>query len=136
MGNEIIPATPRKYKVDRIKRYMVTVKNTHEFWNVHRKQFGPFMAFDAGRCSTPICKQMYHAYGFLVGCQVQDTTVAAYTNFHRTTGSCEAHSDQCHAPLWFSLPGPCPSQGLHNDDIAANSDHIDVDSAKSAECVA
>merc|ERR1711933_472102 len=48
LHNEVIPATPRKYHIDRIRRFKITVKNTHEFWNAHKRQFGAFVAYDAG----------------------------------------------------------------------------------------
>merc|ERR1740123_1101309 len=74
LHSEVVTSAPRKYGIDRIRRYSVRVKNTREFWNVHHRNFGPYMAFDAAACTTndngeDICGEMYNHYGFLVGCQ-------------------------------------------------------------------
>jgi len=136
LHNEVVRNTPRKYAIDRIRRFKVTVKNTWEFWNAHKRQFGAFVAYDAARCSTPVCKKIYHHYGFIVGCQVCDTKVAAYLAKDQTNWNCKKGEDQCRAPLWYSLPGPCPAMGLANEDIAANKDGgLDVMSAKSKDCL-
>eukprot|EP00932_Pfiesteria_piscicida_P016030 SRR837773.2974.p1 GENE.SRR837773.2974~~SRR837773.2974.p1 ORF type:complete len:506 (-),score=195.67 SRR837773.2974:13-1494(-) len=135
LHNEVIVATPRKYKIDRIKRFKVTVKNTWEFWNVHKRQFGAFVAYDAGGCTTPICKDIYHQYGFIVGCQVQPLSVAGYLGRHQTNWQCRAGEDKCRAPIWYALPGPCPAKGMPNGDIDPNSDDLDVNKYKSADCI-
>jgi len=135
LHNEVIVAQPRKYKIDRIKRYKVTVKNTWEFWNAHKRQFGAFVAYDAGRCSSPVCKDIYHQYGFIVGCQVQPLSVAGYLGRHQTNWQCKEGQDECRAPIWYSLPGPCPAKGIPNNDIDPNRVGLDVNKYKSAECV-
>jgi len=135
LHNEVVRTTPRKYAIDRIRRYKVTVKNTPEFWNVHRRQFGAFVAYDAARCSTPVCKDIYHQYGFIVGCQTCDRNVANYLAKSQTNWNCKKGSDQCRAPLWYSLPGPCPSMGMSNKEIAANKVGLNVMKAKTKECM-
>jgi hypothetical protein len=135
LHNEVIVALPRKYKIDRIKRYKVTVKNTWEFWNVHKRQFSPFVAYDAARCSTPVCKDIYNQYGFLVGCQTQDLSIAAYLSPDQTSWNCEKGSDDCHPPVWYSLPGPCPAMGMDNGRIDPNKVGLDVSAYKSKECL-
>jgi len=135
LHNEVVRNTPRKYHIDRIRRFKVTVKNTWEFWNAHKRQFGAFVAYDAARCSTPICKDIYHHYGFIVGCQVCDIKVAAYLAKDQTNWACQKGADNCRAPLWYSLPGPCPAMGLSNDQIAANKVGLDVMSSKSPDCL-
>jgi hypothetical protein len=134
--NEVVTATPRKYKIDRVKRYKVTVRNTWEFWNTHKRQFGPFVAFDAARCSTPICKKLYNQYGFIVGCQAQGTEVAGYLGKTQTNWNCKKGEDKCKAPLWYSLPGPCPGLGISNGEIDANKVGLDVNAAKTPDCKA
>jgi hypothetical protein len=134
LHNEVIVAQPRKYKIDRIRRYKVTVKNTWEFWNAHKRQFSAFVAYDAARCSTPVCKDIYNQYGFIVGCQIQDLSVAAYLSPNQTNWNCEKGSDECYPPVWWSLPGPCPAMGMSNEKIAANKIGFDVSAYKSEEC--
>lgn len=135
LHNEVVSNTPRKYHIDRIKRFKVTVKNTWEFWNIHHRQFGAFMAYDAARCSTPICPKVYAQYGFIVGCQVCDVKVANYLAKSQTNWNCEKGSDTCRAPLWYSLPGPCPAKGMSNEEIDPNKVGLDVNKAKTPDCI-
>mmetsp|Transcript_41645 Transcript_41645/g.90756 ORF Transcript_41645/g.90756 Transcript_41645/m.90756 type:complete len:962 (+) Transcript_41645:71-2956(+) len=135
LHNEVVSSTPRKYDVDRIKRFKVTVKNTWEFWNAHKRQFGAFVAYDAGKCTSPLCKDIYKQYGFIVGCQACDPQVANYLAKGQTIWNCELGEDKCRSGLWYSLPGPCPLMGFDNGDIKA-SGKMDVMKAKSPECIA
>jgi len=135
LHNEVVQNTPRKYHIDRIRRFKVTVKNTWEFWNAHKRQFSAFVAYDAGRCSTPVCKDIYHQYGFVVGCQVCDTKVAAYLAKDQTNWNCKKGSDECRAGIWYSLPGPCPAMGMSNEEINPNKVGLNVMKSKPAECV-
>lgn len=138
--NEVVTSAPRKYGIDRIRRFQVRVHNTQEFWNVHKTQFGPFMAFDAGRCTTvnqggqDICDQMYRQYGFIVGCQAVASGVAAYYHRQPSTTACDPGTMDCYKGLWYSLPGECPSQGIPQLQIDANLDDQDVDLYKTADC--
>jgi len=135
LHNEVVQNTPRKYHIDRIKRFKVTVKNTWEFWNAHKRQFSAFVAYDAARCSTPVCKDIYHQYGFVVGCQMCDTRVAAYLAKDQTNWNCKKGEDNCRAPIWYSLPGPCPAMGMQNKEINPNKVGLDVNKAKTPECL-
>jgi len=135
LHHEVVSSTPRKYHIDRIKRFKVTVKNTWEFWNTHKRQFGAFMAYDAARCSTPICKKVYSQYGFIVGCQTCDINVAKYLAKSQTNWNCKEGEDSCRSPIWYSLPGPCPSMGMSNEEIDPNKVGLDVMKAKSADCI-
>jgi len=134
LHQEVVVATPRKYSIDRIKRYKVTVKNTWEFWNAHKRQFSAFVAYDAGGCTTPVCKDIYHQYGFVVGCQVQPLSVASYLGRHQTNWQCVAGEDKCRAPIWYSLPGPCPAKGIPNGEIDPDSTNVQVNKYKTPEC--
>lgn len=139
LHNEVVISVPRKYGIDRIRRYRVKVHNTQEFWNVHKRQFGPFFAYDAGRCTsldhgTDICNETYHQYGFIVGCQTLSLDKAAYLSRINTTVSCTPGADACRAPQWFSFPGECPSKGIPQKSIQANVAYQDVEHYKSAEC--
>mmetsp|Transcript_66668 Transcript_66668/g.171637 ORF Transcript_66668/g.171637 Transcript_66668/m.171637 type:complete len:551 (+) Transcript_66668:54-1706(+) len=135
LHREVVPATPRKYHIDRIKRFKISMLPTKEFWNVHHAMFGPFFSYDGGRCSNHQCGQTYHQYGFIVGCQLVDTNLAAYYAESQTTWTCEKGTDACRPPVWYSLPGECPEMGLTNNHIAGNKASLDVMSAKTPECV-
>lgn len=136
LHNEVVVSTPRKYKIDRIKRFKITLKNTEEFWNVHHRNFGAFLAFDAARCTTPICGKIFSQYGFIVGCQVLPTDIAPYLgeSITQVNGACTGN--YCNAPVWYSLPGPCPLQGMTNDQIDANVGSQEVSKSKSQQCLA
>ncbi|CAK0826184.1 unnamed protein product [Prorocentrum cordatum] len=146
LHNEVVASAPRKYGIDRIRRYQVTIKNTQEFWNVHKKQFGPFLAFDAARCTTvdgmgaSTCESVFQKYGFIVGCQPVQSAGAAdqaplgYLHDSPSNTGCAPGTQDCYAPLWYSLPGPCPEFGIPQDAIDANDADQDVAQYKSAEC--
>lgn len=136
LHNEVVVSSPRKYGIDRIRRYKISVKNTEEFWNVHHRNFGAFLAFDAARCTTPICGEVFSQYGFIVGCQVQSTDIAPYlgSTMTRVDGACKGQF--CNAPVWYSLPGRCPTQGLSNQQIEGNTGSQDVMKAKDPACIA
>jgi len=138
--NEVVTSTPRKYHIDRIKRFRISVRNTREFWNVHRRQFGPFLAFDAAKCTTvsegrSTCEECYNQYGFIVGCQPKDLQICGgYLSPSQTVTNCRPGADECRAPLWFALPGPCPTMGMTNLQIDANMASQDVNLYKSQDC--
>jgi len=75
LHNEVVPSTPRKFAVTRILRYKITMQNTEEFYHRFPKQFGPFVAFDSGRCTAPHCNGIWKDYGFVIGCQNLDRYV-------------------------------------------------------------
>lgn len=111
LHNEIVPsvAPHRKYNITRILRFRITMKTTWEFYNVHRRQFGGFVAFDSGRCTVPDCDRIWKHFGFIVGCQFQNTKIAGYLSSVRTHLDSACKEPSCHSPVWYSLPGPCPS---------------------------
>lgn len=135
LHNEVIVSTPRKYSIDRIRRYRVTLRNTQEFWNTHHRLFGAFLAFDAARCTTPICGDIFKQYGFIVGCQILPTNVAPYLGGSKTQVNGACKDPFCNAPVWYSLPGQCPTQGLRNNEIAGNKGTQDVMKSKEESCI-
>merc|ERR1719160_892264 len=64
----------RKFGIDRIKRYLITMKNPPAVYNDHKSQFGPWNPFDSAQCSTtdqtdgPGCRKRWEKYGYSVGC--------------------------------------------------------------------
>jgi len=89
MHDEVVFSCPRKFQITRVLRFKITVHATSALPN----NFGPFVAFDQGRCTVPNCPNLWARYGYVVGCQPQGTSVAHYPN-----------------GVWFSVPGSCPSQ--------------------------
>lgn len=78
----------RKYDIDRIKRFKMTMMNVGD-----PRQFRNFQQFDLAKCTVPKCDEVYQKEGYNVGCQVQHVD-----NFHY------------HDAAWYSWPGTCPSQ--------------------------
>jgi len=109
LHREVVTTTPRKFGIDRIRRYRVTVRNTQEFFNVHHTSLGAYLAFEGGRCTSPLCGSVFKQYGYIVGCQLVDDVAFAYrANAETESGKCQ--SSKCQLPVWYSLPGPCPFQ--------------------------
>lgn len=104
LHNEIVVSTPRKYGVKRILRLRVTMLNTMAVYQATRGQFGPFVAFDRGKCTAVDCSSVWNKYGFIVGCQVLGGDASQYTL------DVPCVPPKCHAGLWYSLPGPCPPE--------------------------
>jgi len=95
LHDEVVIACPRLFKINRIIRFKVTMRVTHALFDTYHWQFGPFVAFDSGKCTVPNCAEVWQKYGYVVGCQKQGTTVAHYPH-----------------GVWYSFPGPCPSQNF------------------------
>jgi len=84
LHQEIVSQCPRSNNVNRVLRYVVTVKNPYEFFNATQRQFGPLTNFSAVTSAST-------ENGFVVGCQDQSTK-----------GSQSANYD---GPTLYSLPG-------------------------------
>lgn len=82
---------PRKFDITRILRFLVTIHPPMSYAH----NFGEFVAFDSGVCTTPSCMKGYDKTGYIVGCQNQ-------------TGAPYQHA------VWYSLPGPCPTTALED----------------------
>jgi hypothetical protein len=131
LHNEVVVAAPRKYRIDRIKRWKISMRTTQEFWNVHHRSFGPFTAFDGGRCTgncgSPDSEKsdaIFNQYGYLVGCQqASDASQSGYrakTKTRYCDPKLEGGKGQCqsNAPIWYSLPGECPTKGFEEGKIS------------------
>eukprot|EP00928_Gymnodinium_smaydae_P063633 TRINITY_DN47153_c0_g1_i1.p1 TRINITY_DN47153_c0_g1~~TRINITY_DN47153_c0_g1_i1.p1 ORF type:complete len:747 (+),score=125.56 TRINITY_DN47153_c0_g1_i1:91-2241(+) len=92
LHNEILVSCPRRYNISKIKRFRVTMKPTQQLYFATKRNFGPYSAFDYGKCTAPDCDQAWGKYGYVVGCQQLSTSVAAYSP----------------NPTLYSLPGACP----------------------------
>jgi hypothetical protein len=116
LHNEVVVSVPRKYDVTRVLRLKVTMTTTQAWWNSHFSQFAPFMAFDGARCTVPNSDSFWDTYGFVIGCQASQMDVAAYTSYTPSIKYCQP--GRCNAPVWYSLPGKCPSQDFMGKDEA------------------
>jgi len=110
LHNEILGGQPRKYNITRILRYKVTTMPTREVFDSTNTQFGPFVAFDNGRCTSPDCGQVFSKLGYNVGCQLLDPETSAYMSPFQTKRNCKPN-ENCPG-IWYSLPGQCPTKDL------------------------
>lgn len=101
---------PRKFNISRIRRFRVTMRNTQALYDRLHSVFAPFMAFDSGKCTVPDADYIFRTDGYVVGCQVQRLEMGNYRSPVKTTARCERVPEDCYGPIWYSLPGPCPSQ--------------------------
>jgi len=93
--NEVMASScPRKYSIDRIQRYKLTMKATQALYDKYKINFDLYRQFDKGRCTHVECEQTFKELGYVVGCINNNPNVANYTPF----------------PIWYDLPGPCPSR--------------------------
>jgi len=93
LQHEVVTQCPRKYDISRVLRVNFTAKLNAA------GRFGPFVAFDSGKCTVPNCDRIWKRRGYRVGCQ----RAKGY-------GSVPGH--------WYSLPGACPSQHPHEKTLA------------------
>lgn len=93
VGSAKPPKCERKYNIDRIYRYKVTMRSTPEAFVKFKARNGflGFVAIDKGKCTVPKCDDLWwKPYGYVPGCQDQDMSG--------------------HYPdsVWYSFPGRCP----------------------------
>jgi len=94
LHDEVVITCPRKHDITKIRRLKVTMYNTQDLHKIPpHAQFGPYAAFEEGRCRVPGCKKLWNRFGFVVGCQKKGTAVAHYVD-----------------GIWYSLPGRCPER--------------------------
>jgi len=116
LQREVVGSTPRKFHIKRIMRYSVSMKVTQDYYDEHPKQFGPFVAYDAG--SAKGRSEMFDKYGYTVGCQLLDTKLFNYVPPPSLQPACHPQSSMmCNSPKWYSLPGPCPEHD-HEEKLA------------------
>jgi len=93
--NEVMDSScPRKFEIDRIVRYKLTMKATQALYDKYKINFDLYRQFDKGKCTHAQCEQTFEEIGYAVGCIKNDVNVANYTP----------------SPVWYDLPGPCPSK--------------------------
>lgn len=102
LHHEVVMECPRKFGIEKIRRMKVTMQNTCDLYNDTKTQFGPYSAFDTGKCGVKGCDLVYQKYGSVVGCQ----------HIPFNTGLFAAYCEQpnCGYAHWYSFPGPCTKQ--------------------------
>lgn len=129
LHDEVVNTCPRNYGITRITRHVVTVKNTKALWRTPlHYQFGQFVQFYDGKCgwNSSRCDSLWRTYGYVVGCQPLDTTSVSVPNYNGPP-----------APVWYSLPGICPSsiyEDKNNDCAKKESGGQCVDPDGSSDC--
>jgi len=102
LHNQVVTSCPRKENINRIVRYVVTMRNPATLFegNLHF-QFGQYTDFQEGKCmfNNSNCSDLWKKYGYAVGCQPLDTLGVDLPNY---PGS----------PVWYSVPGPCPAAAM------------------------
>lgn len=100
LHNEVVvQSCPRKFDITRVIRLKVTMRNTDKLYPERKSMFGPFAIFDSGACHT--CEDdYYNKLGYVVGCQ--------------TPGASDKYTYNGYPPIWYSLPGECPSEAFVN----------------------
>jgi hypothetical protein len=107
----------RRFKISRILRYKVTTKAPEPLFK-KGMNFGTRVAFDSGKNtgSWEPWKDMnrnFDIYGYNVGCNVLGK--GPYPQCPSADGSREGFCPiEYPDPMWFSFPGPCPSQDIHS----------------------
>jgi len=106
LHNEVVTTCPRKENINRILRYVVTMRNPATLIDgKHKPQFGTYTEFQHGKCmyNNSDCSNLFKTKGYAVGCKPLDTASAQLPNY--------AGPPQ---PVWYSLPGRCVSQEMDN----------------------
>eukprot|EP00930_Biecheleria_cincta_P066155 TRINITY_DN52175_c0_g1_i1.p1 TRINITY_DN52175_c0_g1~~TRINITY_DN52175_c0_g1_i1.p1 ORF type:complete len:253 (-),score=24.24 TRINITY_DN52175_c0_g1_i1:152-889(-) len=67
-NNIVTKSCPRNFNVTRITRFKATVYNTDAPFLAWGGQFGPFLEFHKGRCTSPACTESLRTFGQVVGC--------------------------------------------------------------------
>lgn len=103
----------RRFKITRILRYKVTYKAPEP---LYRKGmlFGTRVAFDSGKNTgswfpNKDMRKAYDKYGYNVGCNILG--LGPYPQCP-TTGPENFCPIEYEAPVWYSFPGPCPTQDI------------------------
>jgi len=97
LHNDVVTQCPRRYGVDRIRRYFVTVKSTDALYAATARMFDRYSDFEDGKAAESWMIDHWTKYGYNPGCLHVDPakTQAAYEN-----------------AVWYSLPGKCPSRDI------------------------
>jgi hypothetical protein len=118
----VVSTSPRLKGIDRIKRWQVTTRTTREYFNAKDgRSFGWFWNFTDGQCVDEQCYDFYRHFGLIVGCgwaPHDEAHQAAYRSFapaYPDKKDKNIADDATRVPLYWSLPGECPSAGKDKD---------------------
>lgn len=96
LHNEVVQWCPRRWGIDRIRRYLVTIKPSKRLFEETGQYFDSYARFSKGKCEDENCAEdRWQKYGYNVGCRYPDehNSFAYYQD-----------------AIWYSLPGSCPSK--------------------------
>jgi len=98
LHNEVVvQSCPRHFGITRVLRLEVTVHNADASFQPRKSLFGPFATFDSLGCHD--CQeQIFDKYGYVVGCEIP--------------GAADNYTWAGYRPLWYDLPGECPSKDI------------------------
>eukprot|EP00420_Gonyaulax_spinifera_P029339 CAMPEP_0197874898 /NCGR_PEP_ID=MMETSP1439-20131203/4280_1 /TAXON_ID=66791 /ORGANISM="Gonyaulax spinifera, Strain CCMP409" /LENGTH=511 /DNA_ID=CAMNT_0043494063 /DNA_START=48 /DNA_END=1583 /DNA_ORIENTATION=- len=103
LHNEVVKSCPRKFNVERLVRFKVTMRATPELFGQGGRNFDSFVAMDQAKCTVPSCAERHwDRFGYVVGCQPNSVTQVALPG----------------TPTWYSLPGTCPSRFYFEKDAS------------------
>jgi len=105
LHHEVVMVSPRKFGISRIRRIKITMTNTCDLHAKNRTLFGPYVAFDSGKCHVQNCADVWNQFGFAVGCQ--------HIPFNTGMWAAYCKPPYCHYAHWYSLPGQCPEQNFN-----------------------
>jgi len=100
LHHEVVMEVPRKFGITRIRRLKVTMTNTCDLYRKNKTLFGPYFAYDSGKCHVADCNSVFDEYGYTVGCQHIPYNVGMWAAY--------CQPPFCHYAHWYSLPGACP----------------------------
>jgi len=107
LHNEVVQNCPRKFNMERLLRFKVTMRATPELYGQNSRKFDSFVAMDQAKCTVPKCTELHwDPYGYVVGCQPNNVVTVAVPG----------------APVWYSLPGTCPSKFYYEKTAACNAE--------------
>jgi len=97
------------------RRLKVTVKNTCDLWKAKKTHFGPFFAFDSGKCHVKGCNHVWKKYGAVVGCQ--------HIPFNTGVFAAYCMPPKCRYAHWYSFPGDCPQHAVGHKTDSCKKEH-------------
>eukprot|EP00416_Gambierdiscus_australes_P009643 CAMPEP_0171145938 /NCGR_PEP_ID=MMETSP0766_2-20121228/147315_1 /TAXON_ID=439317 /ORGANISM="Gambierdiscus australes, Strain CAWD 149" /LENGTH=503 /DNA_ID=CAMNT_0011609843 /DNA_START=51 /DNA_END=1562 /DNA_ORIENTATION=- len=104
LHNEVVQHCPRKFNMERLLRFKVSMRATPELLGQGRN-FDAFVAMDQAKCTVPMCTELHwDPYGYVVGCQPNNVGQVAVPG----------------SPVWYSLPGTCPSKFYYEKTASCN----------------
>lgn len=104
LHNDIVVHCPRTHGIDRIRRYMVTLKPTEALFYKTGKVFDRYVEYQNAKAKDlSTSQERWSKYGYNPGC--------LHVDRHKDRA---AYADA----IWYSMPGSCPSKDLWSSTLA------------------